>query len=242
WIGARLAPIVRFYQWVLYPIAKPTARLLDKMLGAEGISYMREEDLRQVIKLHMRSEETDLDHLEGVGALNFLAFDDLSVEHEGELVDPVSVIALPTGAELPIFPDFARRPDDPFIRQLHASRQKWIVITDMTGTPRLALDADGFLREALLDEGPCNPYAFCHRPMVVTDPATPIGPLLAQLRVEPEGDEDDVVDLDLILLWGAERRVVTGADLLGRLLRGIATRGPAPDPPAAAPSAAGATG
>ena len=73
---------------------------------------------------------------------------------EGELVGPASVIALPIGDELPLFPDF------------HG------------------------------------------------------------LRVEPMNLEDDVVDLDVILLWGSEKRMITGADLLGRLLRGIATRGP----------------
>jgi len=35
---------------------------------------------------------------------------------------------------------------------------------------------------------------------------------------------DDVIDNDLILVWGHEKRIITGADLLGRLLRGIVTR------------------
>jgi hypothetical protein len=38
---------------------------------------------------------------------------------------------------------------------------------------------------------------------------------------------DDVIDNDLILVWADEKRVITGADLLGRLLRGIAVREPA---------------
>jgi metal transporter CNNM len=40
----------------------------------------------------------------------------------------------------------------------------------------------------------------------------------------PEHPEDDVIDQDLILVWGQQRRIITGADLLGRLLRGIVTR------------------
>ncbi len=41
-----------------------------------------------------------------------------------------------------------------------------------------------------------------------------------------DGDfqEDDVIDQYLILVWGQQRRIITGADLLGRLLRGIVTR------------------
>lgn len=52
---------------------------------------------------------------------------------------------------------------------------------------------------------------------------TRLGDVIGQLKVEPERPDDDVVDYDLILVWGAQRRVITGADLLGRLLRGIAT-------------------
>ena len=37
-----------------------------------------------------------------------------------------------------------------------------------------------------------------------------------------ERPDDDVIDNDLILVWGAQKRIITGADLLGRLLRGIA--------------------
>ena len=47
------------------------------------------------------------------------------------------------------------------------------------------------------------------------------------MKVKPEHGEDDVIDNDLILVWADEKRVITGADLLGRLLRGIAVREPA---------------
>ena len=47
--------------------------------------------------------------------------------------------------------------------------------------------------------------------------------------------QDDIIENDIILVWGAERRVITGADILGRLLRGVLRRGPD-----AAPSSAGA--
>ena len=35
------------------------------------------------------------------------------------------------------------------------------------------------------------------------------------------GREDDVVDEDIILLWSDQKIVITGSDILGRLLRGI---------------------
>jgi hypothetical protein len=39
--------------------------------------------------------------------------------------------------------------------------------------------------------------------------------------VEIEHTKDDVIDHDLILYWGREKKVITGADLFGRLMRGI---------------------
>ena len=47
--------------------------------------------------------------------------------------------------------------------------------------------------------------------------------MIGRMKVKPEHPEDDVIDNDLILVWGTQRRIITGADLLGRLLRGIAT-------------------
>jgi hypothetical protein len=52
------------------------------------------------------------------------------------------------------------------------------------------------------------------------------------MTVAPERPDDDVIHHDMILVWGAQRRIITGSDLLGRLLRGIAT---VEKPAAAAP-------
>ena len=51
---------------------------------------------------------------------------------------------------------------------------------------------------------------------------TRLGEVIGCLKVVQERPEDDVIDNDLILVWGAQRRIITGSDLLGRLLRGIA--------------------
>ena len=44
-----------------------------------------------------------------------------------------------------------------------------------------------------------------------------------------EHRQDDVVDNDVIIVWAKEKRIITGSDLLGRLLRGI-VRNPAIKP------------
>jgi metal transporter CNNM len=42
------------------------------------------------------------------------------------------------------------------------------------------------------------------------------------MKVVPERIGDDVIDHDLILVWHQQKRIIAGADLLGRLLRGVA--------------------
>ena len=230
-MGALLAPVITFYQKLLYPVAKPSAKLLDAWLGREGISYLRERDLRAVIEKHMQADEADLERREGLGALNFLTLDDLPVGKEGESIDPSSVISLPVNVDLPVFPAIDRTRDDPFIKQVATSGRKWVILTDETDTPQLVLDSDHFLRAALLDDDDFNPYESCHRPVLITKETTPIGTALRRLRVLAEGSDDDVIDEDLIVLWSDRgRRVITGADLLGRLLRGIVKRVPTEHP------------
>jgi len=51
-----------------------------------------------------------------------------------------------------------------------------------------------------------------------------LGDVIGLMKMKPEHPEDDVIDHDLILVWGTQKRIITGADLLGRLLRGITTR------------------
>ena len=53
----------------------------------------------------------------------------------------------------------------------------------------------------------------------------------------PERPDDDVIDHDIIVVWAEQRRIITGSDLLGRLLRGIATVVPADRAKATAPGA-----
>lgn len=223
-LGSLLAPVIKFYQTLLFPVAKPSAMVLDWWLGEEGIRYFNERDLRTVIRKHFEAEETDVDHLEGIGALNFLALDDIVVTQEGEHIDPNSLISLPIKDGKPVFPDFESSTSDPFLLSINRSGKKWIIILDEQEQPYMVLNANAFLRQALFSQERINPYAFCHRPIIVTDPKTLLGKVVAKLKVYPKSDIDDVVDDDLILIWSSEKIVITGADILGRLLRGIAMR------------------
>jgi len=223
-IARLLAPLLRCYQILLYPIAKPTGLMLDAWVGPEGIQYYRETDLREIIRQHAESSESDVDKTEGRGALNFLAFDDFNVTQEGEPLDPQSIISLPTQQGRPVFPKLERSPADPFIQSVQASGMRWIIITSLEGEPLLALDADDLLRGALFGQGPVDPFAYCHQPLIVRDETTLLGDVITRLKVWPVHSQDDVIDQDVVLIWGETKRIITGADILGRLLRGIAER------------------
>ena len=225
-MGIFLSPIIRIYRFILYPVSKPTALVLDKWLGKEGVLYFKEEDFRIMLQKHMESRDSDIGRMEGTGALNFLSIDDLHVGDEGELVDPVSIIPMEIEYDLPVFPAFQRSPEDPFLLKVQESGKKWVILTSFDGKPRLVINADLFLRDALFGIEPFRPYSYCHRPIVISDPKTPLGEVIQKLRVHPEHSEDDVIDNDLILCWNNEKKIITGADLLGRLLRGIAGRKP----------------
>ena len=220
------SPVLRFYQFLLYPVAKPSAKVLDAWLGKEGIVYLRERDLHRVIKKHIDAEESELDVVEGVGALNFLQIDDISVEQEGALIDERSIIALPVQLDLPTFPSTSADIKNPFLKQVNASGKKWVILTDDQDQPLLVLDADGYLRAALLDSTDSdtldfNPYAFCHRPIVITDISLPLGDVIGKFKAGKATTSDEVIDDDIILVWGEQKRIITGADILGRLLKGI---------------------
>lgn len=218
---ARFLPFLNFYRFVLYPVAKPTAMLLDWWLGAEGIAYMREQDIRHMIERHVVAGG-EISNLEATGAKNFLDLDDVSVSDEGELIHAQSILSLPIEGNRCVMPKFERAPNDPFLRKVDASGMKWVIVTDPAGEPAFVLDAHHFLRDALFDELDVNPNTYWHRPIIVRDPNTRLGEVIGLMKVSPERSGDDVIDNDLILVWDQQKRIITGSDLLGRLLRGIA--------------------
>ena len=222
-MGARLAPVLKLYQFGLYPVAKPTAIFLNWWLGLEGIRFLHERDFRALITRHVGAAGADVGQLDAVGALNFLDLDDILVVNEGETIDPRSIITLPIENERPVLPKFERSPADPFLRLLNASGKKWVIIVDASGRPSFVLDAHHFLRDLLFDTMSAGPEFYWHRPVIVTDMRMPLGGVIGRMQVKPEHAEDDVIDNDLTLVWGEQKRIITGADLLGRLLRGIVT-------------------
>lgn len=217
-----LVPVVRFYQCLLYPITKPTAFILDRWLGEEQVSYFQEHEIEVLLKKHASSNQTNLDLLETSGAINFLQIDDIKIQDEGEPINPKSIIKLDVDQNgRPIFPNYERLPQDPFLQSLNQSEEKWVIFTDQQNNPLLVLNADQFLRDVLYKQNNQRITKYCHRPIIVTQAKTKLGEAILQFKVEAESSEDDVVDNDIIIYWNEEKRIITGADILGRLLRGI---------------------
>jgi metal transporter CNNM len=219
-----LAPVLKGYQFLLYPFAKPSALFLDWWLGKENIQFFREHNLREIIKKHIEADDAEIDRIEGLGALNFLAIDDLMIAREGQILDAMSIIELPSENDQLIFPEYRQAASDPFLRQIEKSGKKWVVFTDAKKMPALVLDADSFLRHALFKSPRPSPSWYCHRPILITDGATRLGNILHYFKVKGTLPHDDVIEQDIVLLWGTSKRILTGADILGRLMRGISIK------------------
>ena len=224
-MASALSPVLRFYQWVFYVLAKPSALVLDAWLGKDSIEYMREKEVRHLIEQHIMAVDSDVDAVEGVGALNFLALDDTLLAHEGEVVAPASIMQLPLRDGRPVFPDaaeFAAGSDEDFARRVAAIPYRWLILVDIANKPVWALDSNSFLR-AILGAGdkPVDPFAYCHHPIVVTDTNTRFGSVIAQLKGEQPAQSDAPIAPRIILLWAKEKRIITDSDILGRLFKDI---------------------
>lgn len=221
-MASRLAPVLIFYQYLLYPVTKPSGLMLNWLVGQESIHYFKEKSLAKLIRRHIDEEEAEeIDHVEGIGAINFLTIDDISADQEGEQLHPDSIVELEHHSGKPVFPDWIGGRENDFLQRINKSGEKWVVLVDEHQNPSWVMDADGFLRDALFDHPRLQPSDYCHEPIVVRDKDKKLGDVLKLLKIQPETDEDDVIDQDIILLWGQRKHIITGADILGRLLRGI---------------------
>jgi len=224
-IGSLLAPAVRFYKLVLFVVAKPTAIVLDTWIGPEGPTYLRERDMEIVLQKHIGGADSEIGETEGRGALNFLNLDDRLVAEEGAEIAASTVFRFPARLDLPIIPGSGEPGGGEFVKAIEETHLKWAIITDEVDEPKLVLDTDHYLREVLSGCSDVDAYASCHRPIIVTDPQATLDEVLGQFVVEADDGDDLVVDRDVVLYWTDEsRRIVTGGDILGRLLQGIAKR------------------
>lgn len=219
-MASLLGPVLRVYQFILFPVAKPAAMILDRWLGQESAEFFREQMIRDMLQKHVEHHDSDVDDVEGIGALNFLEIDDISAVQEGTVIDPSSVLQFPSDIDLPRLPEYTPNSEDPFLQSLHASGKKWVILADEEGQPRLLLDADEFLRDALLSKEQVDPYKHCHRPIIIKSTKTDLGSVIKMMK-RSNKDSHGVIENDVVLVWTDNPRIITGADLFDRLLVGI---------------------
>jgi hypothetical protein len=221
-MASLLAPVLRFYQILLFPVAKPCALMLDKWLGKETKQFFSEANIQMFLAKHIEDHSSEIAAVEGIGAINFLHIDDISVADEGETINEDSIIQLPTQNGKLVFPDHQPSIHDGFIRRINHSGEKWIIFTNEEDQPKLVLDADGFIR-SLTAESPVEAInKYSHIPIVIMDESVNLGELIVQFKSKEEDHTDSPIDRDIALFWGKDnRKIITGADLFGRLLTGM---------------------
>ncbi|MBI9039315.1 MAG: DUF21 domain-containing protein [Bacteroidales bacterium] len=217
-----LTPVLKFYQIVLFPVAKPSALMLDSWLGKESVQYFAENNIKLFIKKHMDAHHSEIDHIEGIGAINFFSIDDMEVIHEGEELNPDSIISLKSDNGKIIFPKYEPKQDDDFIQKINKSGEKWVVFTDEKNDPKLALDTDEFIRSELFCKDRKGIEKYCHPPLIVRDDNSNLATVIKKLKTQIDINSDVPLEKDIVLYWKDEnRRIITGADILGNLLEGI---------------------
>jgi metal transporter CNNM len=230
------SPFIWLLKIITAPVSWPLARLVDAILGREGLRRLNEKDLLSDLELELKEFGVDpqhphaevLDPRELRLLMNAARADDELARHVGQPLAEETIVPLPFHEGMPIFPD------DPlqFARQwIDSTSHAWLVIVnEQTGHPHWLLDADGFLRDlshrdrsaSVLDFHAAN-HLF--RGRIYHEANVPLGRIMSELQVYQEHAKDEVIDIDVALIWSAEGRwIVTGGDILGRLLRGISRR------------------
>jgi metal transporter CNNM len=177
--------------------------LLDWWLGMERMSFFREQDMHSLLGWSAEAG-SDIGLLEAMGARNFFDLDDVPVAQEGEPVHAQSIIALPSQNGTFVLPKVEWSSEDPFLRPVNASGEKWVIVTDLNGEPAFVLDADHFLRDALFDRLEGDPARHWHRHIVVRDMQTRLGEVIGHMKVKPERPGDDV-SMTTLFSFGASK-------------------------------------
>ena len=82
-MASMLSPVLKFYKILLYPVAKPSAMFLDAWLGKESVHLYAEKFIKLMLKKHIVDSSSEIDNVEGTGAINFLQLDDIQLSQEG---------------------------------------------------------------------------------------------------------------------------------------------------------------
>ncbi len=71
------------------------------------------------------------------------------------------------------------------------------------------------------DPATINPYALCHKPIVVKNPNTRLGEIINQIHVNTGSLSKNILGERVVLYWNRRKKIITASDILDRLLAGI---------------------
>jgi hypothetical protein len=230
---ALTSPIIWVLKWLTAPISWPLARTVDALLGREALGRLSEKDLLADLELELRDMEgvEEITHAERLDKreirvlMNVAQADDELARDIGEPLDPSTVLEVEFVDGHPQLPPdihaFARE-------RIGVAHHPWFVLVDQDGVaPPLLLDADGFIRDLFRAPDSFEPRQHIFQPRVYADPNLELGPIISELLVHEEHEDDDVIDVDVVLLDTNEGRwILTGGDILGRFLRGVPQKVP----------------
>lgn len=228
------SPLIWLLKWITSPVSYPLGKIIDSLYGREAIRHLEEPELLSELEMELvdwRGEKNDpsdriLDPRELKTLMNAARADDELASAIGQPLDPRTIIPLEFEQGNPRFP-----PPGEFIEKYIAGvKHPWfVIINEETGCPQFVLDADGFVRNAfvslsLKQDVNFNPLAHSFRVEVYDDPQVKLGEVVDNFLVHAEHPDDDVIDIDVALIWTDKKWIITGGDVLGRLLKGVANK------------------
>ena len=112
--------------------------------------------------------------------------------------------------------------EDEFVQLLNKSGEKWIVFTNFNNEPLLTLEADEFFRSEIINNTGKGIISYCHKPIVIKHSTSNLGLVIKKLKKKIHISSDSPIKNDVVIFWQKKnKRIITGADILGRLLKGI---------------------
>jgi len=209
-----LAPAIRFYQVILFPVAKPTAMVLDSWLGKEAIQYILEDDIKALIKFQMdKEEETNISETESKGIINFLQLDKFALKNLGSAIEATSIMQIKAENGEVQFPKLNTNEFESFLQKINNSSRKWIIITDNNDQPLYVLNSLALAKDLAKNKEISCLLDYCHKPLVYKSGEHPFLDVMEPLHNELS---------KVILVWQeSNRRIITNRDALRLILKGI---------------------
>jgi len=220
-ISGFFVPMLKFYQILLYIVAKPTALFINYFIGTEPPKYYTEEDLITLIKQHIGAGNDDISSIEALGAIHFLELDDRKIKHVGSNISRSSIIKLDIkNGKLPKI-IFEKNPEDKFLKKLHKTKMERSIFINKNGIPEYVFDTDGFFRDLFMNKNIVQILDYCHKPEVIFKENTLVGDVLHAFTFSSE-KSPELLEHKVVLLWTEKhKKILTGDHLVHLLMQEI---------------------